>query len=644
MTMPRLENLTDCPGCAEPLRAGDLYCGACGVAVPAGPPEDAGSASRARRTAEPAAEPASVAEREQAEPRRAERDGGAAEGAAAAAGGARASGPDRADVAGAAEVEAPTSPPADGPDAVTSRATGVADASRTPPGPGDDRAGIPRTGEDAAAGDASDLTVPGDTPTGDTDAPGASGAARGTATPGAERTAPRESSDPPPTPAPRAAGDDRGDAPVSDPPPAPAPGGAADGGDGGDGADAADDGAADAGDGGTGGGAPRRSRTGVRLTKDRDYPTLELLGRSRKRSAAAPPEEVVRTPTVPDLPLPPELRSDAPPPSPAADAAPTAEAPSPTSPRQPDPRTVPLRAASPPAPPPCPACEAGSGGGDGRCPHRGPELRVPRDHMEQELPGVGAASDRGLRHDRNDDSFAVATTTLADGSPAVVAVVCDGVSSSVRPDVASATAATAAQESLLVSLPRGTHPQQAMREAVAAAAQAVTDLAGEEERHPWQNAPACTLVSAVLAGGTLTVGWVGDSRAYWLPEDPQGVPLRLTQDDSWAAQMVAAGLLTEEAAYADPRAHAITGWLGADAQEVIPHTVDYTPESPGVMVICTDGLWNYAESAEEMAAVLPADARSRPLATALHLVGHALEGGGHDNVTVAVIPFPPSVG
>ena len=41
-----------------------------------------------------------------------------------------------------------------------------------------------------------------------------------------------------------------------------------------------------------------------------------------------------------------------------------------------------------------------------------------------------------------------------------------------------------------------------------------------------------------------------------------------------------------------------------------------------------------------MAEVVPLDAAERPLHSAQVLVGHALDGGGHDNVTVAVVPFP----
>ncbi|MFJ8213778.1 protein phosphatase 2C domain-containing protein [Streptomyces sp. NPDC096033] len=293
----------------------------------------------------------------------------------------------------------------------------------------------------------------------------------------------------------------------------------------------------------------------------------------------------------------------------------------------------------------CVACRTGYVDTDGYCEHCGHAQPRERDHLEEELCSVAAVSDRGLRHHRNEDSFAVAATAMPDGSAATVAIVCDGVSSASRPDDASAAAAGAASEALLDALPRGAHPVEAMHEAILAAGAAVSALAPQPPGA--QNAPACTLVGAVVSSGVLTIGWVGDSRAYWVPDDRAAVPRRLTEDDSWAAQMVAAGLMGEAEAYADVRAHAITGWLGADAYDLDPHTASFRPDHPGVVVVCTDGLWNYAESAADMAQILPADAAERPLHCAQVLVGHALDGGGHDNITVAVVPFtavPPEPG
>ncbi|MEU6886838.1 PP2C family serine/threonine-protein phosphatase [Streptomyces viridosporus] len=426
---------------------------------------------------------------------------------------------------------------------------------------------------------------------------------------------------------------------------------------------------------------PARPTDAPTIALNGSVPPQETAGRDRPRPPAptppAPPAGPARPAAGPNgspaqgAPVPPP-----PPPPPAAPAAPSSGVrldrpaqPSAQPDPQPVPQPVPRQSGGehPPAQPDeyplqapdprvaaesarsaggpvCVACRAGRVDDDGYCENCGHAQPRERDHMEQEHGPVAAVSDRGLRHHRNEDAFAVGTTALPDGTPAHVAIVCDGVSSATRPDEASLAASRAANESLLSALPRGTHPQQAMHDAIVAAADAVNALADEpataREHAPHQNAPACTLVGAVVTDGLLVVGWVGDSRVYWVPVDRSAPAARLTEDDSWAAQMVAAGLMGEAEAYADQRAHAITGWLGADAYELEPHTASFKPDRPGVVVVCTDGLWNYAESAEEMARVVPADAAVRPLHGARVLVGHALDGGGHDNVTVALVPFP----
>jgi serine/threonine protein phosphatase PrpC len=392
-----------------------------------------------------------------------------------------------------------------------------------------------------------------------------------------------------------------------------------------------------------------------------DHPTVALNGSLPPDGGSDPvrlPTELGSTaPGGHELPAPGGHELSAPGPQPPLTGSPVSPATGVRFDRPPQPDEYPLQAPDPrvaadlatPAegttvPSACVACRAGRVDSDGYCENCGHAQPRERDHMEQECGPIAAVSDRGLRHHRNEDSFSLGNTVLPDGSPAVLAVVCDGVSSATRPDDASLAAARVAGEALLAALPQGTHPQQAMHDAIVAASHAVNALATEpataREHAPHQNAPACTLVAAVVTSGLLVVGWVGDSRAYWVPVDRSGPPARLTEDDSWAAQMVAAGLMNEAEAYADERAHAITGWLGADAYELEPHTASFKPDRPGVVVVCTDGLWNYAEAAEEMAQVVPLDAAARPLHSARVLVGHALDGGGHDNVTVALLPFP----
>ena len=262
-----------------------------------------------------------------------------------------------------------------------------------------------------------------------------------------------------------------------------------------------------------------------------------------------------------------------------------------------------------------------------------------RDRVEVDVGVAAGVSDRGRRHHRNEDALALRRLGSGRQHGAVVAVVCDGVSSADRPDEASETAAEVAAEVMVAALHASKGPVTAMREAIHAAGQAVAGLAGSTQ--VIRGAPACTLVSAVVTGGTVTVGWVGDSRAYWIPRTRtrSALPTRLTEDDSWLAQVLAAGTLTFAEAATDQRAHAITAWLGDNATPLDPHIVTFTPQGPGVVVVCTDGLWNYLDNADALAAALPAQPPPAPLDAARQLVDTALNCGGRDNITAAVVPF-----
>src|ERR1700683_3699677 len=76
------------------------------------------------------------------------------------------------------------------------------------------------------------------------------------------------------------------------------------------------------------------------------------------------------------------------------------------------------------------------------------------DHAEVDLGTAAGVTDRGLRHARNEDALALASEQTPDGL-VVVAVVCDGVSSSPRPDEASDAAAQAALPVLLEAVQTG---------------------------------------------------------------------------------------------------------------------------------------------------------------------------------------------
>ncbi len=153
-------------------------------------------------------------------------------------------------------------------------------------------------------------------------------------------------------------------------------------------------------------------------------------------------------------------------------------------------------------------------------------------------------------------------------------------------------------------------------------------------------APAATFVSAVLTAGTATVCWLGDSRAYWLGAGASGAQ-RLTRDDSMAEELVAAGVLGAAEAMDSPQAHVVTRWIGTDLAGQAAHVVTFEPPGRGVLLLCSDGLWNYAPDAADLAARALPRALTDPLGAAASLVAFALSSGGHDNVTAVLVPFPP---
>jgi len=282
----------------------------------------------------------------------------------------------------------------------------------------------------------------------------------------------------------------------------------------------------------------------------------------------------------------------------------------------------------------CVACGGSNLSADGFCEDCGRAQPGGRDRMESDLGVVTGISDKGRRRARNEDSMAFGTT--AGEHPTVVAVVCDGVATSDRAENASQRAVDEALTVLLESAVEGKDADAATRSAVARAIEVVTALADPSVPG---TAPSCTYVSAVVTATDVTVGWVGDSRAYWLAADGARV---LTIDDTVATELVAEGM-SEEQAMAVHQAHALSKWIGADAGQIEPRTLTIQPDGPGLLLLCSDGLWNYLPEPSALVDALPGPPPDvDPTAAADELTRVALELGGHDNITTVLVPFPPN--
>ena len=285
-------------------------------------------------------------------------------------------------------------------------------------------------------------------------------------------------------------------------------------------------------------------------------------------------------------------------------------------------------AAQPPAPanaPPCPACGATVGPVDGYCSECGAKAPAERDHQELSFPGVAAVTDKGKRHHRNEDAMAVA---VEPGT--VFAVVCDGVSTTVHPDLASLAAVTAALDALV----HGGSDTPALDPAYDAGRAAA--LAVEFEPAADLGPPSCTFLAAVITDGRAEFASLGDCRAYWLGDDGAR---QLTRDDSWATEQIDAGLLAADDAYADAKAHMITRWIGRDADPSWrPVRTTFEPPGAGRLVLCSDGLWNYTLTPAELEQA--AGREPDTFALARSLTAFANDAGGADNITVVVVDIP----
>lgn len=283
----------------------------------------------------------------------------------------------------------------------------------------------------------------------------------------------------------------------------------------------------------------------------------------------------------------------------------------------------------------CPDC-GNSSYLDSYCTTCGNRLMGP-DREEAWVGDVMLVTDRGHEHPANED--AAAAGILAGRTPVTAIAVCDGVSTSSAAHLAAAAAAGSGVDAMLTALAAGRTAAQAVLAGLAAAADAAAATGAGADR---SMAPSCTYTAATVApiaggGADITVGNVGDSRAYWIPETPSAAK-QLTVDDSLAQELLSAGA---DAGSKDVRdgTHVLTRWLGADA-EPVPWSesavASIAVTGPGWLLICTDGLWNYLPD-PAMIATLCAGLDSAGAARAL--VAFALNAGGHDNITVAVTPI-----
>ncbi len=138
-----------------------------------------------------------------------------------------------------------------------------------------------------------------------------------------------------------------------------------------------------------------------------------------------------------------------------------------------------------------------------------------------------------------------------------------------------------------------------------------------------------TCVAAVLRGNMAYIANVGDSRAYFMRN---GQVKQVSQDHSWVAEQVRAGLLTDDQARTHAQRNVITRCLGTQADVDIDIFTEELREGDS-LVLCTDGLSGLV-SDDEIQRIVE---QYVPQESVYHLIERANSNGGPDNITAIVL-------
>jgi protein phosphatase len=249
--------------------------------------------------------------------------------------------------------------------------------------------------------------------------------------------------------------------------------------------------------------------------------------------------------------------------------------------------------------------------------------------VRRSVASFAALTDRGQRRSNNQDQ------AFAGELPGgwVLLVVADGVGGMGGGEFASAAAVQAVTAAIGV---QGTiDPPAALAEAMKAANDSVRALQREKID---LRTMATTMVLALVAGDKAWVLNLGDSRAYVVgPRDAQ----QITEDDSWVAEQLRAGLIDADQAQKSPHQNVITKAIGIE-DTVSPGQAQFIQLRPGdSLLLCSDGLYRVVSPAEIAQLV---GSRTPEQAVAA-LVSQANAAGGPDNIAVALhrAPVPQSM-
>jgi PPM family protein phosphatase len=231
---------------------------------------------------------------------------------------------------------------------------------------------------------------------------------------------------------------------------------------------------------------------------------------------------------------------------------------------------------------------------------------------------AAGATDTGQVRPANEDAYLVGDSVFA---------VADGMGGHLAGEVASATALEPIRELDGKVFSDAADAVTALREAVVAANDQVSQMAADE---PSYRGMGTTLTATMLEGPRLHVAHVGDSRAYLLRD---GAFSQLTDDHTLVQHLIDEGQITREEAAHHPQRSIITRAIGV-SREVDVDSMTLDLEAGDQVLLCSDGLTGVV-SDEDIASELTQDDDAE--SALQRLIDLANDGGGPDNITAILL-------
>lgn len=255
-------------------------------------------------------------------------------------------------------------------------------------------------------------------------------------------------------------------------------------------------------------------------------------------------------------------------------------------------------------------------------------------HLEPQQFIYGCGQSVGKQREHNEDSIfalSIATGGETSNSPIGLFVVADGMGGHQYGEVASATAARTLAGYLLKHFhPYLVDPSTSMDESIQ---DLMRSAINDAQRAVTQAAPGSgtTLTAAFILGQQVTIGHVGDSRAYAIHPYGGGEPL--TRDHSLVKRLEELGQISSEEAAIHPQRNVLYRAIG-QGEQLEPDVFTARFPQAGYLLLCSDGLWSVVSDINLFQLVTSAP----DLQGACHsLLAAANEAGGPDNISAIVV-------